>query len=42
MREILVEKLSCPVDLEPLQLEIIKQDKEGHIMEGQLCCAICQ
>ena len=42
MRETLVEKLRCPVDLELLQLEIINQDKDGHIMEGQLCCSVCQ
>lgn len=42
MREILVEKLRCPVDLEPLQLAIIHQDQDGHIMEGQLCCSTCQ
>jgi SAM-dependent methyltransferase len=42
MRETLVERLRCPVDLELLQLDIVNQDKDGHIMEGQLCCSVCQ
>ncbi len=42
MRESLVEKLRCPVDLSPLRLDISKQDVDGHIVAGQLHCMACQ
>ena len=42
MRESLVEKLCCPLDLSPLGVHISDQDSDGHIMLGQLECMTCQ
>jgi len=42
MRESLVEKLRCPIDLEPLRLNVYRQDPDDHIVDGQLECMTCQ
>ena len=42
MRESLIDRLCCPVDLSPLRLDISKQDVDGHIIAGQLQCMACQ
>jgi SAM-dependent methyltransferase/uncharacterized protein YbaR (Trm112 family) len=42
MREILGDRLRCPVDLAPLNLDILAQDSDGQIMDGHLECSKCQ
>jgi len=42
MRESLVEKLHCPVDLSPLRLDVSSQDANREIIDGELQCVRCQ
>ena len=42
MRDKLLERLRCPVDLGTLLLDISRQDTDGHIIAGELRCTICQ
>lgn len=42
MRESLLEKLCCPIDLGLLKLTISHQDQDGHIIHGKLRCQQCQ
>ncbi len=36
MRESLIEKLRCPVDITLLSLKIISKDSDGHVIKGEL------
>lgn len=42
MRESLVEKIRCPIDREPLRLNVYRQDLDEHIIDGQLQCMACK
>ena len=41
MRESLVEKLRCPVDLHLLHLDVSEQAQDGHVITGRLRCNSC-
>jgi len=36
MRESLVNKLRCPVDMKPFRLNSVNKDSDGRVMEGEL------
>lgn len=42
MRDSLVERLRCPVDLSRLDLNAFHREADAHIMTGELRCTSCQ
>lgn len=42
MRLETIEKLCCPFDKSDLELEVIKKDIDGDILEGVLTCSQCR
>lgn len=41
MKQELIDKLCCPFDKSELELEVIKKNLEGEIIEGVFTCSQC-